>query len=105
MLSTARSSPSLKISAFDQQARNGDDLCVVFLGGSLIQHVSDRYPELARFYRQSRQGARLRLAFPDGSPRLATFPEELLRLAEGVCWDRAIRFCEFLFVYLEPIGG
>ena len=35
MLATAHSSPSLEFSAFDQKARKGEDLSVVFLGGSL----------------------------------------------------------------------
>jgi lysophospholipase L1-like esterase len=35
MLATAHSSPSLEFSAFDQEARKGEELSVVFLGGSL----------------------------------------------------------------------
>ena len=35
MIPTAHTSPSLDFSTFDQKARSGESLCVVFLGGSL----------------------------------------------------------------------
>ena len=44
MISSAHTSPSLDFSTFDQKARNGESLCVIFLGGSLTWGAQSTNP-------------------------------------------------------------
>ena len=44
MISSAHTSPSPDFSTFDQKARNGDALCVIFLGGSLTWGAQSTNP-------------------------------------------------------------
>ena len=44
MISSAHTSPALDFSTFDQKARNGESLCVIFLGGSLTWGAQSTNP-------------------------------------------------------------
>ena len=73
MISSAHTSPSLDFSNFDNRARNGDALCVIFLGGSLTWGAQSTNP-MEKSYRALVE-----------KKLLATYPNAHFRF-----WDAAI---------------